>query len=458
MKKISIVLIFIVFTSCVSFKPNIEIKKPSDNISTFDTNWWYVFNDNKLNNLIEMSFRENFDIKSAIKRLEQANITFKQSSSSNYPNVNLNASTTLTKSDTQKSGESSVDSYALGLTLSYEIDLFNKIKSAEKSAEFSYLTTKENLKTLLLSLSAQIAENYFAIISINEKIKITEDQLNTNEAILKVLVERYKNSSVSITDVLKQKQNIENIKDSLTALKLNRQIYFNKLKILTGGNEVADLGIDNTLMLKPINFDEINFDVVMNRPDVLSKYYQIESAAWDVSAAKANRLPSLTLSSSFTYSSTEINTIFENWSLNLIANLLVPVFDAGKRKLEVEKTKKILEEKIFDYKNTLLTAYSEISDSVITEKKYYESVDYIKNEISLISEILTKQRERYLSGDTDFSIYLNDQISLYTKKKELVDLKYNIIKNRIAFYKSIGGKWIDNSVNEILAGAENGKQ
>ncbi|MCB4204393.1 TolC family protein [Deferribacterales bacterium Es71-Z0220] len=457
MKKIIIGLLSVFLISCVSFKPNIDIQKPNNNSSLLETNWWQSFSDDTLNNIIENAVKNNFDIQSGIKRLEQANITYRQSSTSKYPNLNLTAGTTLTKSDNQKTGQSSTDSYSLGLTLSYEIDLFNKIKSAEKSAEYSFLTSKENLKTILVSVTSQIAENYYGIISTNEKIKITEEQLIANEAILKVLIERYKNSSISITDVLKQKQNIENIKDSLSSLQLSKQLYKNKLKILTGGKEIGKIDIENTIMLESFNFDKINFEIALNRPDVLSKYYEIEAAAWNVSVAKANRFPSLTLSSSFTYSSTEINTLFENWSLNLLANLLAPIFDAGKRKLEVEKSKKILEEKVINYKNTLITAYNEISNTVITEKKYFESLEYLNNEISLIDEVLKKQRIKYLNGETDFSIYLNDQISLYAKRKELVDLKYNIIKNRITFYKSIGGKWIDTSLNDILSGVKNGK-
>jgi len=457
MKNVIITLLSIFIISCVSFKPKIDIKKTYDNVSFFETDWWQSFGDDNLNGIIQNAIKNNFDIKSGIKRLQQANITYRQSSSSKSPNLNLNANTTLTKSDNKKTGNSSTDSYSLGLTLSYEIDLFNKIKSSEKSAEYSFLSSKENLKTVLVSVTSQIAENYYGIVSTNEKIKITEEQLATNEAILKVLIQRFKNSTVSITDILKQKQNIENIKDSISSLKLTKNLYKNKLKILTGGIEIGEIDEENTLLLKPYNFDEINFDIAINRPDVLSKYYEIESAAWNVSAAKANRFPSLTLSSSLTYSATEIKNLFENWSLNLLANLIAPIFDAGKRKLEVEKSKKILEEKVLNYKNTLLTAYTEISNTVITEKNYFDTLKYLKNQISLIDELLKKQQIKYLNGETDFSIYLNDQISLYAKRKELADLKYSIIKNRITFYKSIGGKWIEKSLNDILVGVKYAK-
>lgn len=457
MKKIIIGLLSILIISCVSFKPSIDIKKPDDNLSFFETNWWETFEDENLKAIIENALKNNYDIKSWIKRLEQANITYLQSSSSKYPDLNVNANTTLTKSDNQKTGNSSTDSYSLGLTLSYEIDLFNKVRSSEKSAKYSFLSSKENLKTIIVLVSSQIAENYYGIVSTNEKIKITEEQLATNEYILKLLIQRFKNSKVSITDILKQKQNIENIKESISSLKLTKDLYKNKLKILAGGIEINEIDVENTILLKPYNFDAINFDIAINRPDVMSKYYDIETAAWNVSIAKANRFPSLTLSSSLTYSSDEIKSLFDNWSLNLIANLLAPIFDAGKRKLEVEKSKKILEEKVLNYKNTLLNAYNEISNTVITEKKYFEALNYLKNQISLIDELLKKQKIRYLNGETDLSIYLNDQISLYTKKKELVDLKYNIIKNRITFYRSIGGKWIDKSLNDILDGVENAK-
>lgn len=451
-----LLLFFIISTvSCVSFKPNIEVNH-FDNISvdnnslySFETAWWNEFQDNKLSNFISIAFKENFDILEAIKRLEQANYILKTYKADRYPAIDLNSSAGYERRDFKNSNAISLEDYSLGLTLSYELDLFGKIRSYVEKSRYDLLVNRENIKTAMLSISSQIGITYFNIISTNEKIKIAEDELEYNRALVEIVSRKYSNGSVSITDLLKQMQNIENVKKTIEALKLERDVLINKLKILINTKEAITIEKRYLSETNKLDFDKIDLSIAKYRPDINSAYYEVESAAWDVSAAEANRFPRLSLSASYTFSSDEISEIFDNWAANLTANLLAPIFDANKRKNEALKSKKYLEEKVIAYKKILTTAYNEIAEYIIRENNLFNQIDMLKYEIDLLINTVEKQKIKYFNGEEDFSIFLNDQISLYARMREYSDMKYEILANRINFYKAIGGPWIESEYKNV---------
>lgn len=451
-----LLLFFLVMTvSCVSFKPNIEMRH-FDNVSVdnnslynFETAWWNELQDNKLSSFIKTAFQENFDILEAIKRLEQANYVLKTYKADRYPAIDLNSSAGYERRDFNNSNAISIESYSLGLTLSYELDLFGKIRSYVEKSRYDLLVNRENIKTAMLTISSQIGSTYFNIISINEKITIAENELESNNALVEIIREKYVNGSVSITDLLKQIQNIENIRKMVEALKLERDVLINKLKILVNTKEAITIEKRYLSEINKLDFDKIDLSIAKYRPDINSAYYEVESAAWDVSAAEANRFPKLSLSASYTFSADEISELFDNWAANLTANLLAPIFDANKRKNEAERAKKYMEEKVVSYKKILTTAYNEIAEYIIREKNLFRQIDMLKYEIDLLTNTVEKQRIKYLNGEEDFSIFLNDQISLYTKMREYTDMKYEIVANRINFYKAIGGSWLESEYKNV---------
>lgn len=451
-----LVLFFLAMTiSCVSFKPNIAVNH-FDNISfdnnslyTFETAWWNELQDNKLSNFINTAFQENFDILEAIKRLEQANYILKTYKADRYPAIDLNSSAGYERRDFNNSSAISLENYSLGLTLSYELDLFGKIRSYVEKSRYDLLVNRENIKTAMLTISSQIGSTYFNIISINEKITIAENELESNNALVEIIREKYLNGSVSITDLLKQIQNIENIRKTIEALKLERDVLINKLKILVNTKEAITIEKRYLSEINKLDFEKIDLSIAKYRPDINSAYYEVESAAWDVSAAEANRFPKLSLSASYTFSSEDISELFDNWAANLTANLLAPIFDANKRKNEVERSKKYMEEKVVSYKKVLTTAYNEIAEYIIREENLFKQIDMLKYEIDLLTNTVEKQMIKYLNGEEDFSIFLNDQISLYTKMREYTDIKYEIVSNRINFYKAIGGSWLESEYKNV---------
>lgn len=454
MNKLLLLLLVSFFVSCTSFRPDIKLEKmPVESSNLFKSPWWITFEDSRLNSLIESSMSDNFDILEIYKRVEQANLSAMKAGSESFPKVNFNTGVNFTLQDNQKTGYASFDSYSMGLSASYEIDLFGKIKSASESAKLLFFSSKENFKTVMISVSSQVAQTWFNIIGINEKIELTQKQIKNNYALLEILKERYRNSSSSIVDVLKQMQNVKSLESYLTSLKLSKNLLINKINLLSGKKSPEIPTSSHLNEITKIDFSKYDADILMSRPDIKSAWFVIESSAFDVAKARALRFPSLSLSASYIYSSTQIADIFDNWAFNLGANLLAPVFDANNRKLEEMRVRKVMEEKIITYEKTFYTAFKELKDAISSENNYFEALELLKGQIDILTETVEKQKLRYLNGEIDFSIFLNDQSNLYSKLRELSDVKYNLLNNRIFFYKVIGGDWaniaLEKKLNEV---------
>lgn len=451
MNKLLLFLLFLVTVSCTTFKPVVSLENtPAEKGDLFESPWWLMFGDTELESAIDSALLDNFDILEAYKRVEQANLVAMKAGSESFPKINFNAGINLTAQGREKGGNTTFDAYSLGLSASYEIDLFGKIRSASESAKLSFFSSKENLKTVMISVSAQVAQTWFNIIGVTEKIELTKKQIKNNIALLEILKERYKNGTSSVVDVLKQMQNIKNLESVEASLILSRELLINKFNLLMGkdtDNIPADIYLKE---LNKINFAKYSADILMSRPDIKSAWFVLESSAFDVAKARAMRFPSLSLSASYVYSSDQIADIFNNWAFNLGANLLAPIFDANNRKLEEERTRKVMEEKIVAYEKTVYNAFKELKDVILAENNYFQSLELSKNQIAILSETVERQKTRYLNGEIDFSIFLNDQSTLYSKLRELSDIKYSLINNRILFYKVIGGDWVDSVVEKKL--------
>lgn len=451
MNRFLAVLFIFALVSCTNFKPVVFLeKRPIEKGDVFESPWWLTFKDAELASTVDTAISGNFDILEMYKRFEQAGLMAKKAGSEKFPKFDFNAGVNLTAQDREKTGNATFDSYSFGLSASYEIDLFGKIRSASESGMLTFFSSKENLKAAMISVSAQVAQTWFNIIGITEKIELTRKQIDNNLALFEILKERYKNSSSSVVDVLKQMQNIKSLESFEMSLVLSKQLLINKLNLLVGKKWAkVPTGIQLEELSK-INFDHYGLDVLMSRPDVKSAWFSLESSAFDVARARALRFPSLSLSASYMYSSEQIGDIFKNWVFNLGANLLAPIFDANNRKLDEERARKVLEERVVTYEKTVYTAFKELKDAILAENNYFSALELLKNQINILEDTVEKQKIRYLNGEIDFSIFLNDQSTLYSKLRDLSDVKYNLISNRILFYKVIGGDWVDNTLEKKM--------
>lgn len=411
----------------------------------YNTKWWEGFNSVELNQLIESAITNNFDVQQAWARLEQSKAQAAKSGSYQYPEASVYGG--YTRSEQQKDGQDQVstDTYNLGASISYEIDLWGKISSNKKSSNLELKATREDVSAAIMSLSGSIAETWINLISLYQQEQSILDQLQLNRQLMGLIQNRLVQAKSTPLDLYQQQQTIASLEAALIPIRSKRELYQHQLSLLLGKPATNITSVEQTQFPKITDVPNTGLptDLLSMRPDIRAAGLRLKAANWEISAAKADRLPSFKLTASYTYSSDEISTIFDNWLMNLAANLTGPIFDAGRRKNEVKRVEAVVNEKLAGYQKTVLTAVKEVEDALVEEKYYREELASKTFQLALSQKTMNEAKRRYLYGSNDFLSVLREQLNIATYENNLVQAHANILIARVQLQKALGGTWLE---------------
>ena len=450
--------IFIVFffTSCNFFK--LENRKLSEDIlpktfSVYSNNlkipkkWWLKFNDPELNNLIDMALSQNLSIKEAQAKFNQAKSVAQSTKSGLFPDLTgkISSGFSRQKIKNEKNNAISSEDYSMGLLSSYEIDIWGKVRSQWKADKLKAMATHESSKLIAISIASEVARCWTEIISQRIQLFILKKQLDTNKTYQELIELRFRKGIVSVLDIYQQKQIIESIKAQIPLVKQKEQLLMNELAFFLGEALISKFKITRNTLPVPYEIPEtgIPANLLSNRPDIRSAGYFLRAYEWQLSAAKANRLPSINLTAMVNYNSNKLSMIFDNWLLNLSTNLATPLFDAQKRTSEVNRLKAVVDEKFIYYKKTVLMAIKEVEDLLIKETRQREYLNALQLEYNTTQKAKNEAYERYLKGLNTYLPVLTHLVSMQKLERDIIVQKTMLIIYRINLYKSLGGNWID---------------
>ncbi|MBW1897552.1 MAG: efflux transporter outer membrane subunit [Deltaproteobacteria bacterium] len=407
--------------------------------------WWEDFNSNELNRLIETALSENFSIKQAWARLRQARTLVVQSDSSLYPDLTGTADVLYGRRKTTNgsSDTTTVEEYALGLTSSYELDLWGRVHSKRQAVMLEAAASKDELHAAAVTLSAEIVIRWIEIISQRMQKQLLHKQLDSNIIFLDLIELRFRKGMVSALDVYQQKQVVENIKAELPLVEAREMLLMHELASLLGKPSGSSIPVRNADLPIPVGIPALGLpaDLLKARPDVRAAGLRLESADWQVAEARANRLPAVRLSASARYSSNEMEVLFDNWLLNLAANLTAPVFDGGQRAAEVDRTRAFADEKLWAYRQTVLTAVKEVEDALISESKQKEHIEALERVIAAARRALDEAVERYRKGLNDYLPVLTQLLTVQSLERNLIKKRTSMLLFRVSLYRALSGTW-----------------
>lgn len=402
--------------------------------------WWHKFHSVELDRLIDRCLENNLDIDQAVARLKKMRAIAKQTGS--QESVKVNATGGVKKIRNRSSNTQSNYS-AAGLTASYEVDLWGSINSRVKAAELNEDVAKELLYSLQISLVSELTSSWLAYIRTNEEITILGQQLKTNENTLRLMLKRLESSQATALDVFQQKQKVATNELQIIAAKAKLPTINNTIQVLIGASPLKKAEVTDQILPRFIQVTStgIPVDLLANRPDIRANGLALHAMEWSVAAAKADRLPQLSITGSAQYSGNHMNELFDDWLSNLAASIVIPIVDGGFRKAEIEKKQAEAEEKLAIYKKSVLNAVAEVS--TILENNYLQEMKTIaiENQNELATKTHLQAVMRYRNG---LETYLPVLVALSTKQDlqlKLIEAKYNTLNIRVNLYRSLGGSW-----------------
>ncbi|WP_054691330.1 TolC family protein [Desulfosarcina cetonica] len=348
-----------------------------------------------------------------------------------------------TKTDAAGTSHSNSRTFSAGLVAAYELDLWGRLAALQQSENLALKASAEDLAAAAVTVSAEVTTAWIEILSLHRQIAILRDQIDINQRMLKLQELRFVNGQADALDISQQREALAQAKAKLPPLQLAEQQQQNALAVLLGRAGAGDFTVNQETLpsLIPLPATGLPADLLAARPDIRAAGLRLKAADWQVSAARTDRLPSITLSADAAFSSDTLDLLLGNWVSTLAASLTGPVFDAGYRSAEVDRTRAVADEYLTAYAQTVAGAIQEVEDSLATETRQGEYIVLLEEQLKASRLTLKDAHLQYMNGQDNYLAYLTAWTSVQALERQLVDEKATLIKNRVSLYRTLGGDW-----------------
>jgi len=453
-----LVAIVLICLSCTVHKVKEDLPPPVSVPDTFQEAgeggasplfWWEAFQDPELNHLEAKALTGNFDLRQAWDRLAQAGALARMAASAQWPEVTFGAG--AGRARTVSSGGlpgTSVEYDTIPITLgaAYEVDIWKRISSLKRGALLDMEASRQDLDSVAMTLSAQVAEAWFSFIEEGAQLELLKRQQETGRTFLELTLLRFSTGQSSALDVYQQRQQLASTLAQIPLAEGRREVLRHQLAVLAGEASLPSLGPGPGRLADLPPFPEVGLpaELLKRRPDVRRAQLSLAAADYRVAAAVADRFPAVRIGGETGFQSNDfgdIGNIFSNWIWSVMANLSWPVFDGGRRKAEVDRTKAVVRERLDAYGQTVLLAIQEVEDALVQERKQAEYLRELERQVTLARDTLREARMRYVNGLNDYLPVLAALQSLQDLERNLLTARRNLLTYRVQLYRAMGGAW-----------------
>lgn len=458
MKKIIFIgLILLVLAGCAvgpkysrpdTKKPQAYTQAAAKSDSITNMKWWDVYQDTALQQLIKVAIDSNLDLNIAIARVDEAKAILGYNQANLFPFLDYSARGRASDfgSDASQSGVTfSQNSVALLGNVSWEIDLWGKLRHANRAAYADLVATDEGRKSVYISLVAQIAELYFQLRGLDERMEITRRTYETRMEYLRIITLRFEKGNVSELDKLQAEQIAADAQSQLFSLERAIIITENALNILLGQTySPISRGLRNDQQQLPLEIPSgLPSELLERRPDIRSAEQQLVAQTERVGIAVALRFPSLSLTGLLGVASPDISNLFSPDAFlgSVTGQLTGPIFrfNQNKRRVEAERAK--AKQVGYQYEKTVLTAFAEVENTLAEVRTYRNEFRARQTQVVATERSLLLSKALYDNGYTSFLQVLDAERELYNSQFQKSIALQNQLISTVRLYKALGGGW-----------------
>jgi NodT family efflux transporter outer membrane factor (OMF) lipoprotein len=432
--------------------------------------WWEAFSDPVLNRVIDRAYRQNYSLKIAGVRVLEARAQLGIAVGGLYPQSQQAAGSLLFNRTSERSSQAA-SSQALsrlgaglsGMQFSYwqdqimvnaawEMDFWGKFRRAVESADADLLAATADYDTALVSLTADAANAYIEIRSLQRRLEIARQSIESQKESLEIARARYEAGLTSERDVEQAKTALSIGEAAVPALRLQLRQAENALGVLLAlppGNLGEFIAGPSAIPAPPTHVAVgIPADLLRRRPDVRSAELRAAAQCARIGVAKADLLPAFSLTGSFGFLSTNVG----RFGLSDIADarsrtaFFGPSFqwnilDYGRITNAVRVQDARFQELLLAYQNTVLQAQQQVEDSLAGFLRSQERAERLAESVSAAKHSFDLAMIQYRAGSTDFTTVLAAQRDLLAVQDSLAGALGEICGNLVGVYRSIGGGW-----------------
>lgn len=414
--------------------------------SIVNLNWWELFEDLQLQELIEIALSENKDLGIALSRIEEAYAALTITRSDQFPTLDASGSGGRGKISEEINPNARTDyNFLASLDLFYEIDFWGKFRRATEAQRAELLATEASYRNVTISLVSDVASLYFLLRDFDEQLLISKRTYEARLDSLGIIQARFDKGTVPELDV--NQAEIEAAIAEVAIAQFERGIVQteNALRILLGRNPgPVKRGLKlYEQTLPPIIPTGLPSELLQRRPDLIIAEEQLHAQTARIGIAEALRYPSFTLTGSFGYESTDLSDLLDNdaetW--NLFGNIFQPIFNAGRLRAQVDVEIARTEQAVLLYEQTFQRALADVEDALVAIRTYNNEYEARNRQVKAAKNAARLSRARYDSGFVDYLEVLDTERTLFNAELAESDSLQQYINSVVQLYKALGGGW-----------------
>ncbi|TKX28555.1 TolC family protein [Campylobacter sp. MIT 12-5580] len=426
----------------------LKCSQNANNQVRFDKQWWRLFNDVKLNELVEKALANNTDLRISFLRFEQAAQTLGIDRSDLFPK--LDASAGVTRSSTGKNANSfgarqTGNNFNMGLNLSYELDLWGKYRDGYFAASKAYEASAYDFETARLSLVSNVVKLYFNAINLTNQVQILEEGVQDYTTSYELRNEQFKVGAIGEYELLSFKAQLESARAQLVSAKANKDNNDKALMILVSAN-LDDILYATSTQNKIENFkvelpQGISSEILLQRPDIQAALARLEQRNYLVGVARTAFLPNISLTGLLGFQSTQLNNLVENPSVtwNGGASALMPIFHWGEINANVNLAKLSKDEAFLNYESTLKTAFGEVRTALVERQSAFMNEKNYADLLTSQEKIFELSQIRYDNGSISLNDLLSARSNYLNAKLSYENSVYTLLSSVVDVIKAFGG-------------------
>lgn len=413
--------------------------------------WWTLFDDPKLDRLVERAIVSNQNRAAAAAAYRQAYEAVRQSRAGLFPSIDLNGSGSRTEAfDGTSSGltrsASSVKgtSFSGSLGASWQPDIWGRISNTTRQAQAEAQASAADLANATLAMQGELASDYFQLRGLDEQKILLDQASSAYEKTLAITRNRYREGVAAQSDVLQAETQWRNARAQAADLGRQRALYEHAIAVLIGSNP-------STFALAPAPWRETVPSVpailpgrlLERRPDIAAAERRVAAANAAIGIQKAAFFPTLSLSGSASTSGDAVSALFEAptslWSLG--AGIALPLLDFGARSAKVKQARAAYDQAVASYRQTALSAFQQTEDGLVAARIL---ADVARERTAAAEASAGAERialQRYLAGQTDYTAVVTAQTAALSARQVRVQTVTNRQTTAIALIQAIGGAW-----------------
>ena len=395
--------------------------------------WWECFREPALDALVVQALQANRSLEAARQRLVQAAAVARRAGAELGPTLEASAGVGFTL-PARRDAEWSLP---LGVQARYELDLFGRVEASEAAARFEVEVARAQARAAGLALAGQVAQAYYLYGERRGQLRLLEVQVALNRQVLELVELRFRHGKVGAQDVLRQRQLVESAEGDRARLLAEVAVVEHQLAVLGGRAPGGEGPAEPTAELPPLPAAGVPADLVQRRPDLEAARLRVAAADRRVAVALADRFPRLSLSASA--QSGDVREIMDNWVLNLGANLVAPLLDAGRRAAEVDRTRAVVDEAVAQYGQAVLEALAEVESALARGRQQARLVESLDRQLELARGAVDRARERFGAGAASYVDVLDALRTLQALERSRLTARREQFQHRIDLYRALAG-------------------